>query len=61
MRKKLPAGDPMLFHKLDDALCHAIKTEVLHAITTEPETAVRKQICDTGARSLRSERERKVE
>ena len=47
MRKKLPAGDPMLFHKLDDALCHAIKTEILHAITAEPETAVRKQICDS--------------
>lgn len=47
MRKKLPAGDPMLFHKLDDAVCRLLQTEVLHAIAAEPETAVRRQICDT--------------
>jgi hypothetical protein len=47
MRKKLPAGDPMLFHKLDDNICLLIQTEVLNAIAHETENGIRNQICDT--------------
>ena len=47
MRKKLPAGEPMLIDKLDDGLVAAIKSELLNAVASEPETPIRRQICDT--------------
>ena len=48
MRKKLPMGSEIpLINKLDDDLCNAIKVELLNAVASEPETSIRKQICDT--------------
>ena len=49
IRKKLTAGDPVLFNKLPDDLCAAIKSELLIAVATEPENAVRSRICDSVA------------
>jgi hypothetical protein len=49
LRRRLPAGEPVLFDKLSEELQHTVKTDLLESIAQEPERYVRSQVCDTAA------------
>lgn len=49
LRRRLPAGEPVLFEKLPEGLQQTVKQGLLASIEHEPERYVRSMVCDTAA------------